>query len=123
MEDRVNHDDDQAGIAENIESLFEHVKAYGKTNVDLVKLKAADKSAEIISTLVAGLIFAIIIVIFFAILSIGIALYLGELLGKPYYGFLVLAGFYLIIGLIFYSMKEKWCKTPVADMIIKKLFK
>src|SRR6476620_10605725 len=123
MEDRTQLEEDHAGIADNVESLFESIKAYGKTNVDLLKMKAADKSAEVISTLAAGIAFAIIMLLFVAILSVGIALWLGELMGKSYYGFFALGGLYLIIGLIFYSSKEKWCKTPVADIIVKKLFK
>jgi hypothetical protein len=123
MEERVNHDEDKATVAENIESLFESATEYGKTSIDLFKLKAADKSAEIISSLVAGLVLVIIMIICFAILTVGLALLIGDLLGKSYYGFFILGGFYLVIGLIFLSMKDKWCKTPVADLIIKKLFK
>jgi hypothetical protein len=123
MEDHVTHDEDNATVVENIETLFDTVKQYSKTNIDLVKLKAADRSAEIIASAVATTVVIMIMIIFFAILSIGIALLLGELLGKTYYGFFALAGFYLITGLIFNSMKEKWFKTPVANIIIKKLFK
>ena len=123
MEDRVNHDEDSASIAENIESLFDSAKEYGKTRIDLIKLRAADKSAEIISSLAAGLVFLIIMIVCFAILSVGLALLLGELLGKSYYGFFILAGFYFIIGLIFLSRKDKWCKGPIADLVIKKIFK
>ena len=44
-----------------IESLFEKAEEYAKTNFDLFKLKAIDKSADVVSSIVAKL--AIIIVV------------------------------------------------------------
>ena len=123
MEDHEIHEEDHATVTENIESLFETIKDYGQTNIDLVKLKAADRASDIISSLVANLFVLLAISMFLVILNIGIALLLGELLGKSYYGFFVLAGFYLIVGLIFNSMKVKWFQTPIGDMLVKKMFK
>ena len=123
MEDQAVHNEDHATATENIKSLFESAKVYGKTSFDLLKLKTIDKSAEVISSIVSTVIVVFVMIIFFAILNIGIALWLGELLGKSYYGFLALAGFYLVLGLILNSMKTKWFKIPFADMMVKKMFK
>lgn len=123
MEDHVNHDEDQATAVENIEKLFHDAKAYGQTNIDLIKLKTADRASDIISSLIANFLVLIIVSMFVILLNIGIALLIGEMIGKSYYGFFVLAGFYLIIGLIFNSMKIKWFQTPIGDMIVKKMFK
>ncbi len=107
----------------HIESLFEKTGEYIETRIDLLKLKAADKSADVVSSLVSRLVILLIATMFIIILNIGIALLIGEALGKSYYGFFVLAGFYLITGLVFNSFKNKWIKEPVADKLIKKLFK
>src|SRR4051812_48779682 len=96
MEDHVHHEAAQATVTENIESLFETIKDYGQTNIDLVKLKAADRASDIISSLVSNFLVLLALTMFIVILNIGIALLLGELLGKNYYGFFVLAAFYLI---------------------------
>ena len=123
MEAHVNHDDDQATATENIKSLFESAKIYGKTSLDLLKLKAADKSAETVSSVISIVIVTVVMILFFMILNVGIALLLGEVLGKNYYGFFALAGFYFIVGLILNSMKKKWFKIPIANMIVKNIFK
>lgn len=122
MEDRVNHEG-HATAVENIEVLFENIKAYGQTNIDLIKLKAADKSAEIVSSAVSAVVVIVVMLLFVIILSVGIALLLGELLGKNYYGFFTLAGIYLIIGLLMSSKKAVWFKAPIANMMVKKMFK
>lgn len=123
MEDHADHDGSNATVLENIETLFETIKVYGKTNLDLLKLKAVDKIAETVSAAFTVIVIGIIMLIFFILLSIGIALLLGEILGKIYYGFFALAGFYLIIGLILNSMKAKWFRLPIENMIVKKMFK
>lgn len=107
---------------ENIESLFERAGDYAETRLDLWKLKATKTTTDIISGLASKLVLIFILAIFLMILNIGIALLLGECMGKTYYGFFTLAGFYLIVGLVFFKMKDKWVKTPVANSIIKKLY-
>lgn len=107
----------------NIEELLEHAGDYLDTRLDLFKLQVVQKSSDIVSSLASRLILIVIIVIFVMIANIGIALVLGEWMGKTYYGFFALAGFYLIIGLIFNAFKSKWIKEPVANSIIRKAFK
>jgi hypothetical protein len=42
-------------------------------------------------------------------------------LGKMFYGFFIVAGFYLLLGLLFYSMRNRWFKEPISNMIIQKI--
>jgi len=53
-------------------------------------------------------------------LNIGIALLIGDLVGKSYVGFLILAAFYAIVGLVIFFKRDKIFKTPVAKVIIGK---
>jgi hypothetical protein len=107
----------------NVEALFEHAGDYLDTRLDLFKLQVIQKTSDIVSSLASRLILIVIIVIFVMIANIGIALVLGEWMGKIYYGFFALAGFYLIVGVIFNAFKSKWIKEPVANSIIRKAFK
>ena len=107
---------------DSIQSLVDRAKDYVETRVELLKLQAVNKSADVVSSVATGLVTAIIMIFFFMILNIGLGLLLGELLGKTYYGFFVLAAIYLITGLLFKSFGNKWVKEPVSTMIIKKIF-
>lgn len=104
-----------------IESLIERVESFGKTTIELSKLKALEASTRITSSLVARLTVIIIFSLFMLILSIGIAIFLGELLGKVYYGFLIVALFYFIAGILFHFFLQKWIKNPVSKLIIKQV--
>lgn len=110
-------------VKDNIESLFEKAGDYLETRVDLYKLKAVDTSSDMISSLASKIIVFFVFSLFIVIVNIGIALLLGELMGKSYYGFFAVAGFYLLTGLIFYSMRKKWFKEPIADKLIEKFLK
>ncbi len=108
-------------IATPIEELFEKAGEYGKTSIELLKLKSIDKSASVISSLAVKIVLLIIVAMFISSISIGIALWMGELLGRSYYGFFVIAGFYALITLVLYLFRDQWIKKPVNESMIKKL--
>ena len=101
-----------------IESLFEKVEAYGMTTYELSKLKAQETTTTIVTSLVSRLSVILMISIFALVLNIGIALYLGELLGKSYFGFFIVAGFYLVAGIVLHFFLHKWIKKPLSELII-----
>ena len=103
-----------------IESLFSQTKDYVDNRLELYKLKMIDKTSSIASSVVSGIALFVIFFIFFIVLNIGIALLIGDLVGKPYLGFLIWAGFYLIVGIVLISSKNKLFKTPISGMIIRK---
>lgn len=104
-----------------VESLIDRIKSYVETRIDLLRLKAIDKSSSFLSLLITMLVVIFVGFISLVLLSIGIALLLGDLLGKSYYGFFIVAGFYLITGLVVFMFKDKWLKTPIANSMIKTL--
>lgn len=108
---------------DSIQSLLDRSKDYVETRIELAKLKAIDKSADVISSTASALVMIVALLFFFLFLNMGLGLWLGELLGKSYYGFFILAALYLITGLLFKSMGDKWVKDPVSSLLIKKLFK
>ena len=104
-----------------LESLFETTSSYVETRIELAKLKAVKKSSEVASTLVTKMVLGAIIFLFLMVFNMAIGFWLGDMLGKNYYGFFVLALLYLVAGIIIYASREKWLKTPVANSIIKSI--
>jgi phosphoglycerol transferase MdoB-like AlkP superfamily enzyme len=106
-----------------IEMLFEKAEVYTKTTMELLKLQAIDKSADVVSSLAVRLAIFMVVVLFTLIINIGIALWIGELLGKSYYGFFIVAGFCVLIAILLYSFRNQWIKEPLSNSIITKLLK
>lgn len=106
-----------------IESLFEKAEEYSKTSIELFKLNVVDKSAEVVSSLAVRLVIFIVVALFVLILNIGLALWIGELLGKTYYGFFVISGCYALIALVIHLFRHQWIKYPISNYIITQMLK
>ena len=106
-----------------LESLLEKATEYGKTSFELVKLKALDKSSDIVSTIVPRFVVIALLSSFLLFLNLGLALWLGEILGKIFYGFFVIAGFYVITGIVIHFFMHKWLKKIVGNYFIKQVLK
>lgn len=106
-----------------IATLFERAEDYTKTSIKLLKLNAVDKSAEIVSSLFSLLVVSMTVVLSIIILSVGVALWLGELLGYTYYGFFIIGAFYMLVAISLRIFREQWLKYPVSNSIIKQMMK
>jgi hypothetical protein len=106
---------------DKLEELTDHVKEYINTRVELTKLRLAEKTSLIISNLVAVTVVVLLFlfVIFFG--SFAGAWALSDWIGKPYSGFLIVAGFYLLLGIIVWVTRHKFIRYPVMNAIIKQL--
>ena len=68
--------------AKLIETLFERTVEYGKTSFELVKLQALDKTSDVVSSFVPHSVVFVLIASFMLFFNVGLAFWLGELLGK-----------------------------------------
>lgn len=105
----------------NVEELFYKLKEYADTRLELFKLKSVHKISGVLSNLMALVVLVILFFVFLICISIGFALLIGAWLGKAYYGFFVVGGIYIIIGLVLYVGRNKFLKTPVSNKFIKEL--
>lgn len=105
------------------ESLLESASEYGKTSYELVKLKALDKTSDTVSSLIPHSVVIILIASFILFLNLGIALWLGEVLNKTFYGFFVVAAFYFFAGIVIHFFMHKWFKRIIGNYFIKHVLK
>jgi hypothetical protein len=106
--------------SEIIEPMLERAEKYGKTTVDLLKLKAVSKTANIASFLFSRLLLFATLGIFTITINIAIALWVGDLLGKTYYGFLLVAAFYGLLAIIL-ALLHSSIKAKVDNSIINQV--
>jgi hypothetical protein len=105
--------------AKLIESLLESAAEYGKASYELVKLKALDKTSDAASSFIPHSVVFVLIAAFMLFLNLGLAFWLGEILGRTFYGFFVVAAFYGITGIVLHFFMHKWLKKHVSNFIIK----
>ena len=108
---------------EKVEGLTGHVKEYINTRVELTKLHLAEKSSLVVGNLIAFVIVGVIFLFVVVFGSIAGAWALSDMIGKPYAGFLIVAGFYLLLGIIVWLARGRLIRFPVMNAIIKMLHK
>lgn len=101
-----------------IENLLERVEAYSKTTLELAKLHTLQTTATVVTSLIWRLSVSVVFLLFLFLLSTGIALLLGHLLGQSYYGFFIVAGFYLVAGLVLHFFLRHWIEKPISRLMI-----
>ena len=106
-----------------IESLLDRATDYGKTSLELLKLKSLDKTSDAVSSFVPHSFVFILIASFTIFFNLGLAFWLGEILGKIWYGFFVVAAFYGLTGIFVHVFMHKWLKTTLRNYIIKQVLK
>lgn len=110
-------------IATNMELLYQKTKEYTETSIELFRLNAIDRTADVVSSLFARLVLILIVAMFTLFINIALSLYIGKILGEMYLGFLIVSGVYLILSIIVFYFNNKLLKIPLTNLIIAKLLK
>src|SRR4030095_3616251 len=108
---------------ELIEDLFERVEAYIKTNVELIKLRSVDKLSVVFASLASKFAVLLFLSFFFLMVNIGLAIWLGQVMGQTYYGFFLIAGIYALLSFILFLFRDSLIKNPIINSIISQFLK
>jgi cytochrome c biogenesis protein CcdA len=101
--------------------LFNSAEVYGKTKSELLKIKPANKPVSVVSGFAPrGMVFFFTAMFIFTF-NIALALWLGELLGKAYYGFFLVATLYAIICGILHFLMHDWMRNHFGNSIVTQL--
>jgi len=109
--------------AKILESLLERAVEYGKTSLELLKLKALDKTSDVVSSTIPHTLVIVIITSFLLFFNLGLAFWLGEVLGKLFLGFFVVAAFYAVAAGVLHFFMHKWLKKVIGNYFIKQMLK
>lgn len=105
-----------------IESLIDEGKQYLQTRLDQLKLSAADKSARLLSLAVSVFLTAGVFFLFFVLLAVSAALFVGDWLGSRGLGFLFISFLSLLLAVWVWSRREKWIRRPIRNALLRILF-
>ena len=108
---------------QDIDILLSDAGDFIETRTNLWKLKAVESLVDVSGELVSGMGMIVISSFVVIIFSIGLALLIGDWLGKSYYGFFIIGGLYGIAALVIYARRSRWLKDPFSNMLIRKILK
>ena len=104
-----------------IEEISDNLKQYLILNWEILKLQVTERTSVIGSSLISKLIIGLSAFLFVLTLSIGVGFYLSALLNNTYSGFIIIAGFYLLLTIILFIWRRKMIEQPMRDKIIQKI--
>lgn len=105
-----------------VEELVGHVKDYVDNQIDTVKLSAAEKISKLLAGFISLAVSLLVLGLFILFASFALALAFGKLTGEWYWGFLIVAGFYLLLGIFIWMAREKLLRLPILNVLLKQLF-
>lgn len=109
--------------SDTVNTLFDRMKEFSVAYTELIKLKAINLATAVISVIIPDIVFSIVMLTVGIFLNIGIAIWLGGIMGKLYLGFLMVGLFYLVVGLISHFTLRGWLKKRLGNYFIKIIFR
>lgn len=103
-------------------SLRQAGQQYVETQLQLLKLQAAEKISALLANIIAALVLSFFLLFFLLFASVALAHVLSDWIGRSYAGYLIVAGLYLLSGLVIFKNKEGMLRRPIMNSIIRQLF-
>jgi|ERR1700722_10433492 len=107
---------------QSIEVILEETEEYIRMREQLFKYKTLAKVSDTAADALSGILTLLIFIPFFALLNIGICIWLGNTLNNMSEAFFIISGFYLLVGVIL-SMVRRRIKPSITNLIIKQALK
>ncbi len=103
-----------------LNALLENAEEFGKTSYELLKLKALDRLTDMISYILSRMLIFLVIFMFLFMASMALGFWLGSLLGHNFYGFIIVAGVYALIGIVLIAFARNWLSTIIGNSLLKQ---
>ncbi|MBT2556863.1 phage holin family protein [Hymenobacter sp. ISL-91] len=97
------------------DSLVGNLKGYLDTRLDLVRLEVQEKAKHTFVNVAHGVTMAVIGLFFFLFLNLFLAFVLNDVLDSHFWGFGIVAGFYLVLLIAFVIGVDKSAFQALAD--------
>jgi hypothetical protein len=100
----------------------ELVETYIKDRLLLMRIEAAEKGAKLAAHFVTAMVLVLLSFFILLFLSIMAGYYFSELTGSQFYGFGIIAAFYIVLLVILLLIRKRYVFPSLVDFIIKTLF-
>ena len=102
-------------IGEQFSSLSDNAKEYINLKYQYYKLAATEKVSRIMTILMISIIIFVLVMLILFFLSHAFILLWGEYIGPSYVGALIVAGFYLVVGVLIYLLRYPLLINPLVS--------
>jgi hypothetical protein len=109
-------------LSEEINEVKDEFEEYVNARLDLAKLHAAENLSRFFSGMILriGLFYLLFFVLLFV--SLATAFWLNHIFDGKGIGFFIVAGFYLLLALLFLALRKSLIQKPVIQSFIQLFF-
>ncbi len=111
-----------SSFTENANEIIKIARSYVITRIELWKLSLLEKTSLAGAFFLSSVIIVLIVAFCLLFISLSFAFWYGQRTGDLSIGFLILAGFYLILGLIFIISRKHLITGPVVKSLSDILY-
>jgi hypothetical protein len=109
-------------FSQALSDLANSIRRYLEIRLSIAKLEVMEKSARIISLLIAAVFLLTLFMLFLLFASFAAAFWIGELLQDNTLGHLCVAGFYFLLGIILLIFRRKLFVGTVINHLTEIFF-
>lgn len=109
-------------IKENAKDIVNDIGDFLETYYQLVTIKLAQKVIDVTSSLINSIILALLGLLFFSFIGLGLAWWLGDIVDNRAGGFFITAGIYLVIMLVLILMRKKLIFPFLRNFLTRKIY-
>ncbi|HEX5167919.1 MAG TPA: phage holin family protein [Cyclobacteriaceae bacterium] len=104
-----------------LDGLIDSLSDYFETRVEILKIEIKEDVIRLIAQILVGLVIGVAALFFLLLISFAVAYSIADRLGTPL-GFIIVAGFYLILAILFLLFKKDISAKleKILSEIIKK---
>ena len=103
-----------------LEAFVEHAKDYAELRLELVKLEASAKISNVVSSIASAVVIGLLGLFVLLFASLGVAWWIGQANDNPSMGFFIVAGFYVLLAVVVYLMRNS-IKLPIINGMLQTL--
>ena len=100
----------------------ELIEQYIKDRLLLMRIDAAEKGAKLAAHFVTGMLLAVLFFFIIMFLSIMAGYYFSEVTGSQFYGFGIIAGFYVVVFAVLLAVRKRYIFPFLINLVIKTVF-
>jgi len=104
-----------------ISELRKELNQYVNLRMELMQLTIYEKSAKVVAAFASSMVMAFLGFFLMLFVFLALANWMGEILSSLAAGYGIVAGFYLIMLLIFMAVRKKYFEKPIIDKMIDVL--
>jgi uncharacterized membrane protein YqjE len=102
-----------------IDAIIEHLTGLIEARVELAKIEIKEEVSKIGARIIAGVVFAFLLVMIIILFSIALAAWINALLESGYLGYFIVTGFYLLVLILLIAFKAHvWLQQKIESLLI-----